>query len=352
MTRTCALAAKILATNVKRLSFPYKLTLIVTYNCNLRCRMCNIWQRPVSNEFTLDEYERFFSRSHDFNWVNMSGGEIFLRRDLLDIVKIITSRCRDLYLLDFPTAGLMTGKVIETVGAILRLNIKKVLVTVSMDGPPRLHDEIRGVPGAWEKATDTFLELRKMSSKKFGVYFGVTISGFNQDALFDTVAALTQKIPGLTYRDIHVNIAHLSSHYYGNDARIAAEHRKVIDVINAFRRAKGRPWLHPVLALEDYYLKKAPQYIRTGKRPLCCQALESSVFIDPHGDVFPCSIYDRKLASLRDVDYDLAAIWNSENARRLRAEIVQGACPHCWTPCEAYQSIFAHLFPYRAMTGT
>ena len=128
--------------NYGRLELPYKLTLIVTYNCNLRCKMCNIWQRKPVNEFTLEEYDRFFSMPNRFSWVNVSGGEIFLRRDLPDLFEIIIDRCQNLYLLDFPTAGLMTDRVVTTIERVLRRDPRKVLTTISLDGPPEVHEEI------------------------------------------------------------------------------------------------------------------------------------------------------------------------------------------------------------------
>ncbi len=74
----------------------------------------------------------------------------------------------------------------------------------------------------------------------------------------------------------------------------------------------------------------------------------SSCFVDSWGNVFPCTIYDHRLGSLRDVGYDLARIWNSEETRRIQAEIWDYRCPQCWTPCEAYQSIMGNFLRPRA----
>jgi hypothetical protein len=59
--------------------------------------------------------------------------------------------------------------------------------------------------------------------------------------------------------------------------------------------------------------------------------------------VFPCTIYDKKVGSLREVDYDLARIWRTADADRLQQEIWEYDCPQCWTPCEAYQSIMGNF---------
>ena len=54
-------------------------------------------------------------------------------------------------------------------------------------------------------------------------------------------------------------------------------------------------------------------------------------------------MYDAKIASLRDHDYDLRAIWNLPRTLELQKEIWDYKCPQCWTPCEAYQSILGNL---------
>ena len=75
----------------------------------------------------------------------------------------------------------------------------------------------------------------------------------------------------------------------------------------------------------------------------------ASCFVDSWGNVFPCTIYDRKVGSLRDVDYDLGRIWRAPETVGLQQEIWDYHCPQCWTPCEAYQSILGNVLrPARA----
>jgi len=68
-----------------------------------------------------------------------------------------------------------------------------------------------------------------------------------------------------------------------------------------------------------------------------------AVFIDSLGVVYPCSIYDRPLGKLREHDYDLGRVLHADEARRARTAVIEDTCPGCWTPCEAYQSLFAHF---------
>ena len=49
-TRLFGLGRRILLSNFRRSPVPFKLTFILTYRCDCRCRMCNIWERKVENE--------------------------------------------------------------------------------------------------------------------------------------------------------------------------------------------------------------------------------------------------------------------------------------------------------------
>ena len=99
--------------------------------------------------------------------------------------------------------------------------------------------------------------------------------------------------------------------------------------------------------LERSYLKQVRRYLETERTPMRCHALRSSCFIDSWGNVFPCTIYDQKIGNLRESEFDLARIWNSERARTLQKEIWEYQCPQCWTPCEAYQSIVGNFLRLR-----
>lgn len=333
------LSKYILSSNFKSLPFPYKLTFSITYRCNLRCKTCNIWQIKSDNELSLEELKEFFKKSYRFSWVDITGGEIFLRDDLIDIIKLIKENCRNLLLLHFPTNGFLTRRVIKMVKEIATFNIPKLIITVSMDGYKELHDEIKGVDGSWERSIDTFNQLRKIRGVK--TYFGMTLSFYNADKFRETYLAVKKELGGVEYRDFHINIAH-SSFYYNYPEMEEMDKNFLIDRIEEILKLRQKS-LNPLSYLESRYLSLAKRYLQTDMTPIKCQAFSSSCFIDPYGDVYPCSIYDYKIGNIRDFGYDIRKIWGSELAKRVKRQIVQNRCPQCWTPCEAYQSIFGTL---------
>ena len=346
MFKFTALAKNVFLSNIKEMQFPYRLTYILTYKCNLKCQMCTIWQKKA-DELSLAQIEKFFKASNKFSWINLSGGEIFLRDDFLDIIRVMYDECKSLYLLDFPTNGFLSKTIVSSVERIMRdFPIPKILVTVSLDGPKDVHDRLRGVPGSWERALETFQGLRKFRSRRFGVFLGMTLQEHNFDRFEDTFREVSGRIEDVRYDDFHFNLVQYSPHYYSNtDVTSQLDFQKLWVKLNAIAKSRAHNPLSPVSFLEKRYHALAKTYLDSKKTPLPCQALCASFYMAPNGDVYPCSIYDKRLGNIADFDYDIYKLWKSAFRKTLRKEIKEGRCPHCWTPCEAYQAILANLLP-------
>lgn len=331
---------RIFLSNFLRLKFPYKLTFALTYRCNLRCKTCFIWKKELKDRLTLNEIEAFFRKSNRFSWIDLTGGEIFLRNDLLDIVEIIFRYSRFLSILHFPTNGQLTEKIINITKKIQRFkrNINLV-ITVSMDGPQELNDEIRGKKGGWLNSLNTFIELRKLGFKF--VYLGYTLSKYNSSStLQDMLLSVKRFYPDIDYNDIHINIAHTSEHYFNNASlQLMPDDFSTKNIDKFLKRGNG------IIKnfLEQRYLRLIPNYVSSKQIPLRCQALASTCFIDPYGDIYPCSLYDRRICNIKDIDYDLYKFWNEDRVQSIRKEILNKRCKGCWTPCEAYPAILGSI---------
>jgi MoaA/NifB/PqqE/SkfB family radical SAM enzyme len=343
VAKYAVLAKNILKANLGRPGQPYKLTFALTSKCNYRCQTCNIWQKPPQNELSPTEIERLFKKAPGFSWIDLTGGEVFLRKDFLEIVEIILAACPNLLLLHFPTNGYLTETIVSAVQKIAQWKPEKLIITISMDGDEGVNDRIRGIPGGWRRQIETFKRLREVPGVQ--TVLGMTVSALNVGQFEKTFAAAKNEYPPLTYDDFHVNIAHLSPHYFGNTGTdlISGSEKAMAETVENYLRARSYP-LDPVSFLEKQYMKRVEKYLETKKTPIRCQALRSSCFLDPIGNVYPCTLYDRLIGNIRDWDYDLLALWNSDGAKLLQKEIWDFNCPQCWTPCEAYQSILGSLF--------
>jgi MoaA/NifB/PqqE/SkfB family radical SAM enzyme len=343
LTRQAGLAGAILGANLRSPELPYKVTFVATYHCNFRCEMCNIWQKKSVNEMTPDEVALFFERWPQFRWVHLTGGELFMRRDLDDLVAAIQKSCRSMYLLNFPTTGWFGDKTVALVEKTLARGVGRLMTTISIDGPRAMHEQMRGLPGSWDKGIETFRRLRGIKRSNFQTVVGMTLMAKNADKVDETIAAIRGVIPDFKRSELHLNVGHESGHYFDNVGYPVEQHH--VDILRAIEdhRSKNGSALHPVKFLEDRYQALVSRYYETGKSPLPCTALSSSCFVDAYWNLYACSIWDAKVGNLRDNGFDLKALWDSDKRRELRADVVEERCTHCWTPCEAYPSILGNL---------
>jgi MoaA/NifB/PqqE/SkfB family radical SAM enzyme len=331
------LAHRALGAAWSRPSFPYKLTFVATERCNLRCGICRIWETGAEG-MPLPEIRKFFARSNRFAWVDVTGGEIFLRDDILDIFATILKECKDLALLHFPTNGYLVDRVVRVTRELIRMRSLRLVITVSVDGPLKIHDRARGTEGSFERALETFARLRTLSG--CSTFLGMTLSDANMGAVGATLAAVRRRVPGVTAADLHVNLPNRSGHYYRNDDVPAPLPAALVDELRNIRRRRGVPST-PFEMVERRSLALGERFLRTGRCPIPCQALSAGCFVSAGGVVYPCVTWSRPVATLAECGYDLEALWNTPPVIALRKEIAAGRCPQCWTACEAVPSIAA-----------
>lgn len=345
-------AGRIAASNFMELKLPYRLTYAVTDRCQARCAMCNIWQKPRQQELSLAEIDRLFRMAHNFSWINLSGGELFQRNDIREILLSIIGQSRRLYLLNFPTNGIQTDDIVTAVDMILQqTRLPRLVVSVSLDGPQSLHNRIRGVDGCWERAIQTFDSLRRRRSRRFSVYLGHTLQAANLGEFNATLQAANQAVGSVTIDDFHFNLAHSSEHYYANaDTDSLPDSSRALAELERIRRQQSPAGLDPVALMERSFQHFLGDYIASGKTPFVCQAGAASCFISPTGTVYPCTAFNAPIGSLRDYGMDFVALWQDPARSLTRENIKKGGCPGCWTPCEAYQTILANIIRHRVRT--
>jgi radical SAM protein with 4Fe4S-binding SPASM domain len=335
-------ARQVAGANFRRLAVPLKVNFAVTYWCQYRCRTCNIWQRKPEGELTTDEILQFVRNTSNVSWLDVTGGEIFLRSDIGDILEAVVASWERLLLLHFPTNGFLTDRIVQVCERLAARGGPQIIVTVSIDGNESVNDEIRGVRGGYRRQIQTFKALRKIRGIR--PVFGMTLSAHNIGRFEETLRACQQDCDGLDIRDFHLNVAQRSAHYYSNAEMtdILPPQGGIVRELHLYRSMRGAPRTLPEW-IETEYLRRLETYVQTNRLPMRCHSLRSSCFIDPFGTVFPCITYSRPLGSLRDTGMNLAAIWNAPATAATQEEIWDGQCPQCWTACEAYQSILGNL---------
>ena len=345
MLRELNYLLKIISSNFWRLTAPHEISYILTYRCNLSCKMCDIWNKKVGQELTVEEIERFLKISNKFSWVGITGGEPFLREDISEVVRIILDNCKELVAIHFATNGTMTEKIIEVVKKALEHQKRKInlLFTLSIDGPEYLHDRIRGRDGVWNKCIETFEKLKEIKFVRPRI--GITLSQDNLDKFKETFVSLKKISPLLRFDDITVNIFHRSSFYYNNISMPELISSEVIEAIDTILNMDKDTFTINNF-LRRKYLKLYKRYLENQRCPLKCQALSATCVLDPQGDIYPCGIYGIKIANIKEYNYNLKKLWYDSRVKEISMQCSKGICPSCWSPCDAYSAIAGSLFRF------
>jgi hopanoid biosynthesis associated radical SAM protein HpnH len=170
--------ARLRARATGRSRVPIVLMLELTYACNLRCAGCGrIREHSATNADRLAVGRALAAVAEaDTPVVSISGGEPLLHPDAPAIAAECLAQRKLVYLC---TNGLLLAKRLSEFAPHPHL-----FFNVHLDGPPAVHDQIVGLPGASERALDG---IRQARATGFGVTTNTTIY---RDTRVDDVVAL------------------------------------------------------------------------------------------------------------------------------------------------------------------
>lgn len=128
-----------------------------TRRCNLRCKHCesptegSIENNELSREKVINGFKKIRKQidMSNFSRVLVSGGEPFVRNDLIPIMKELGEMGYNN--LSIQTNGIYIADHPEVLEELKKTNVTGI--GVGVDGLKRTHDDFRQKKGSWEKAT-------------------------------------------------------------------------------------------------------------------------------------------------------------------------------------------------------
>lgn len=288
--------------------------------CNLKCFMCDYWKRKRPDELGTDEVIAILDdlAALGCKKVHYTGGELFMRKDAVQLVEEASARG---IRTNLTTNGTALDK--KRLKQLLKVPVRSV--TLSIDSPVHhVHDRIRGVPGAWKKTVRTLDRLLEKRGRKTRIRINTVVSRRN-------VRTLVQMVPFLRERPIdgwllipvdgpEAMTPDEIAFYTGRIAPILAESTGVPDF---------DPWVYGRTA-DDHALGAQQLYARGHYRDHVCHIPWFHTLIGPSGDVYPCCQTHRRMPPLGNVrDTPLREIFAGEAYRKLRARMLIERLPHC-----------------------
>jgi len=129
----------------------------VTTACNFRCEHCFVDFESEKRDLKLADFQKLGAQSPPLMWLDIGGGEPFLRKDLADIVLGFDSQ-----IVHIPTNGSLIPQMIEQVKKIQAASNREIIIGLSLDGLEKQHNLIRKENDSWQQVWDAYQALRDL----------------------------------------------------------------------------------------------------------------------------------------------------------------------------------------------
>ena len=331
------------------------LVLFVTDDCNAKCPHCfNIFLPhlkaaglPVRQPLlTLDEYALIAAQLAPLFQVILSGGEPFLREDIDAIVETFYARA-GARLFSVPTNGSMPDRVLRKFERMATSCPDATFnLIVSLDACGGKHDELRRLPGGFEKAVSLCSAILGMKARLGNVNLVVTtaVAEQNLEDVPELVRFLRTALPSAGW---HHNIQY-DQRLGSRLARDPDLRRKVLEVENLAAGDRGGSLWNRMIA--RWYVRYINSLIlhqlSQQKMVYHCSGGKKIAVIMPDGATSPCEpfVFEERYRAfpqfnIRRYQYDYDKVRNDPGFARLLQYIDKGQCAACPWSCAATTSM-------------
>ncbi len=293
-----------------RLGVPLSVQLDLTYRCNEKCIHCYL-DHDDHGEMTTIEIKHLLKEMADAGVfiLTLSGGEIFLRKDLFEILEYARA-------LTF-CIKLKTNAVLirEAQAARLRdLGVESVQISI-YSHRPEVHDAITKVPGSLRRSIAAIRFLRAQGLKV--VIGNVLMTQNMQD--YHGVRALAEEI------DARYTLDPTITPMMDGDRSILKLNADESALHNLFR--------------DEYFVGNAEEFCAPPPAPndneesmasLPCSAGHTACYVSPYGEFYPCVQFPLSCGNVRQQRF--IDIWrNSEKLKEVRSIRLRdlSSCSQC-----------------------
>lgn len=235
----------------------------ITHSCNYGCSYCifSCNKEIIKGELTTSECFHVIDElvKHGFKHLKVTGGEPFLRKDIIEILKYASTKM----ITDISTnASLITPKIVEELN---KINLK--MIHVSLDGNKSEHETVRG-KNTYEPTIRGLNALKKSKNK---VRIGCVIHSSNENDLEEVINIS---------KDIASEIIFSIMEPVSNQDKSQVKKRDNQDLLNELDNLKDK---YQEYINVNYNFKVQPNFIRR------CPAGDKFLYINNLGMISPCT---------------------------------------------------------------
>ncbi len=308
--------------------YPKVIQLPITYNCNSKCVMCNVWQMNHSGEATVEEFSKFMQDDifKEVEAVGINGGEPSLVPNLYEyadeILKLPSLKSLNIISHGFNSKSLF--KNLEKIYASCKEKRISFHVAISLDGVGKIHDKVRGKSKVFEKTTVTIDEIIKNKHKYCDTYdIGCTIISHNIDYLMELDTYAKRKNYNIKYR---LGI---------DNKRIESDKLKdKYSVIYSPLRQSAKEFFHYQMSqtknLDNRYKYFSIFYWLNTDKPkrfLGCSWKDEGITIDARGELYYCAVASDSIGNIKKTKGE--KIFFDDKNIEYRKSIIINNCDGC-----------------------
>ncbi len=317
----------------------------ITHHCIAKCIMCNIWKIPREvPDLSIDDWIHFLSSdlfSH-LRELDITGGEPFLRKDLLDLItgicELKQGNLKDLQSIAITTNGFLSRRVLEYTENILpRLGDKHIdlVMVCAMDAIGEIHDRIRNYRDAWLKVNETIEGLKRLRGEFPNLIIGlkttilpINVGGLEDIAQYaDSNGLFTIISPCIITKGRYLNPD------LGKDLAFTGEDMRQMA---RFYESQRFGW--------SFHGESLIQFFKTGTMRKPCSCGFNYFFVRSTGEVYLCPLINDALGNMREIS--IKDLFLSKKASQIRRRIGRYAeCRRCTEP-----GLERYALPYEGFT--
>ena len=303
--------------------YNYDITVVVTHRCNAKCIMCNSYDSQIcsKDELSLENIKKI----PPSKFIQITGGEPFMRPDLEKIVEILSKKSKRLMI---NTNGYFTEGLVA-----LCKKYPDLAIRISIDGDREVHNSIRRID-IYDKAIESLDKLKELGIIDLGISF--TLQEKNYDKMLDLYKfALEKKV------DFGVSIIHNSFYFSKNDNSISNESKLINElerlVQMELKSSRKKDWARA------FFNDMSINYIEGKPMPVKCDAGRTSFTIECTGEVLPCNMTPVPwvMGNIKNNTWD--DIISSDDAHAV-IEKCRNCKFNCWSVCNVQSALKKNLF--------
>jgi MoaA/NifB/PqqE/SkfB family radical SAM enzyme len=315
--------------------------------CNLTCEHCFYWKNlNQRNDLTFEEFEKLSLELGDFENLNLSGGEPFIRKEFAEICELFikNNHVRNIYV---PTNGYFTERTEKALRKVLQHRSLELFgCEISLDGMPEYHDRFRGNPQSFKKAMETYEMLAKLQEEdpRLRIHANTVAMSENMDEIHRLTEYLYKNCPKME----HHNLAIIRGDRK-NPSLQGPQLQKYIDLYKHISEVwKDREEKRFGSSVEPMLQWAKVKTIESESQYVPCKAGILTGVVYANGDVSVCEQHF-PLGNLREKGF--FEIWDSKEAMALRSQIRAKQC-YCTNEVFLWSSIvFQPVQLTRAIIG-